>query len=192
MHVVGVDFQGLLPGDGEGFLFYEAVGDVVGGCGCFEDGGVIDGAVAQFYGLGFFCRWLAAAADEAGGEDEVFYVEHGDAVAEFVEERDGVASADDDPAAVHFYGDFGGVGEAHEFDEGSGAVGGGELDGVVVVAEFHAGGGDFFADLVELVGVPFPVVHDESFAVLVGGGFAGEGTDDVAQAEVVAEGDDLV
>jgi hypothetical protein len=73
------------------------------------------------------------------------------------------------------------VGEAHELDERRDAVGGGELDGVVVIAELHAGCGDFFTNLVELVGVPFPIVHDERFGVFVGWSFAGVRADDVMQ-----------
>ena len=192
MHVVGVDFQGFFPGDIEAFLLDEAVLDVAGGCGGLEDGFVVDAAVAKLLNPGLAGGRLATGADEVSRQREVFHVEHGDAVAEFVQQLNRVAAAYDDPAAVHFNGDLSGIGKTHELGEWQDAFGLSELDGVIVVAELHAGCGYFTADPVELIGVPFPVVHDEVFVVFVGRGFAGEGADDVFEAEVVAESDGLI
>ncbi len=68
---------------------------------------------------------------------------------------------------------------------------------MVVVAEAHAGGGDFFCHLVELVGVPAPIV--EGVGVVSVGVFgcgrvfeAGTGADEEGDADFLVEGDDLV
>jgi hypothetical protein len=186
VHVVGVDLEGLHGGHVEAFLLDEAVLDVSGFGGLDEDGGVVDAALAELGWEG----WVGVGL-------EVLDVKHGDARGVVFEVVDGVGATDDDPAAVHFKGDFGGIGEAEKLVVGDDAVDLVEFHGVVVIAEAHACGDDFFRDLVELVGVPAPIVEGVgviAVRVLRGGGVfeSRAGADDVTDTDLFVEGDDLV
>lgn len=196
-HVVGVNLEGFEGWDVEGLLLDEVVLDLTWFDG-FEDGGKIGGAAAELGGFGM------AGGCGCGGGFEVFDVQHGDAVWVLAQVGDWISAADGDPAAVHLEGDEGGIGEAEEVVVGDdfclcgGRCGadGGELGDMVVVAEFEAGCFDLRAGLVELLGVPVPVVEGEGMGCGGAGGgrtlVAGRGADDVVGAEDFVEVDDGV
>jgi hypothetical protein len=122
---------------------------------------------------------------------EVLDVKHGDAGGVVFEVFDGVSTTDDDPAAIHFEGDLGGIGDAEELVVGDDAVDGVKFGCVVVIAETDAGGVDFFAEYVELVGVPAPVVEGECVTA-VGISWSGAGADEVADTDSFIEGEKVV
>jgi hypothetical protein len=191
LHVFGVDAEGFEGGHVEGFLLDEGVADVGAGGGG-EDAVVVGGAAAELGGG----RW-GGGGDGAGGGLEVLDVEHGDAGGVALEVGDGVGAADGDPAAVELEGDEAGVGEAEEFVEGDDAGLGGELHGVVVVAELDAGGFDLRSPGVETVGVPAVVVEGEGVDLVFVGEVLeargifdlGEGADEVLEAKGGANGE---
>ena len=88
-------------------------------------------------------------------------MQHGDAAGIAPEIGNRVATARDDPTAVHLKGNQARVGEPHQFVKGNDAGDWSELHGVIVIAELHAPSLYLAAPSIEAIGVPAKVIQCE-------------------------------
>src|SRR5258707_5197644 len=86
-------------------------------------------------------------------------MQHRDAGWVVAEVLDRVSASDGDPSAVQLHRDFGRIGQAQQLDVRDHSIGLFEFQNVIVIPELHACSTYLLSDLIELIGIPSPVIE---------------------------------